>query len=362
MDAGTDSMDYTMEGMVDGQQNNPPQCQNTNLPGANNFNIHQYSYSGLRYDPVHNGYVSHSIQSQHSHQNSSDRAGAEGGWAGFHNAPARNRGFDAMQMGYTGRRPMGSHPWEQMGDYSAPPGDYNAAFGYASNYLPSYSRTSESNHSNGPRNTATQTPLNNIANTRFSQRYSTSFDIHNNPSLQVSQDQSSPTNYFYVPNGSTRHSRTTRDPARPSKTGVPIYTVFNTANMSTALQPPISSSYETAQSQNPASASLVSARRRRSDWDSDEDDDEVGYDDREEVRRLSMSIMDGERGLAMLRAARDGQKKIVAQAYIDKLEELKVEDLGKDDKSKFMFLVVGFPVTGLERLVVKYNGLRRDHD
>jgi len=334
MDA-TDSMDYTMEGMGDGQQSNPPQCQNTSLSGQNNFHLHQYGYSGLHYDPVHNGYVSHSMQSQHSQQNNSDRAGAEGAWAGFNNAPVRNRGFDAMHMGYMGRRPTGSHPWEQMGDYNAPPGDYNAAFGYASNYLPSYSRTSESNHSNRPRNTATQTPLNNVTNTRSSQRYSTGFDIHNSHSLQVSHDQSSPNNYFYVPNGSTRPPRTTRDAVRPGKHQVSVYTYFNTAKISTALQPPMSSSYEAAQSQTPASASLVSGRRRRSDWDSDEDDEDGVFDDREEVRRLSMSIMDGERGMAMLRAARDGQKKIVSQAYIDKLEELEVGDLGKDDKSKF---------------------------
>ena len=109
------------------------------------------------------------------------------------------------------------------------------------------------------------------------------------------------------------------------------------------------SSYEAAQANNAASTSFASGRRRRSDWDSDEDDEDGVFDDREEVRRLSMSIMDGERGMAMLRAAREGQKRIVAQAYIDKLEELEVADLGKDDKSKcfLIALVVGSGTKGL---------------
>ena len=333
MDA-TDSMDYTMEGIDDGQRANPPQCQNTNLSNQNNYNMQQYSYPGLHYDPVHNGYVSNLTQSQYLQQNNSDRGGVEDGWAGFSNAPARIRGFDDMQMSYMGRRPTSSHPWEQMGNYNSPPGDYNAAFGYASDYLASYSRTSESNHSNRPRNTTTQTSLNNVANTRSSQRYSANFDLHNNHSLQVPQNQSSPNNYFYVPNGSARSSRTTREDVRPSKKSIAFMSIIDTANPIAALQPAMSSSYGASQLQNTTSTSSLSGRRRRSDWDSDEDDEDGIFDDREEVRRLSMSIMDGERGMAMLRAARDGQKRIVSQAYVDKLEELDVGELGKDDKSK----------------------------
>ena len=204
-----------MEAMDDDQNSNPPQCQTSNLSGQNNFNIHQYGYPGLRYDPVHNGYVSHPMHSQQSQPNSVNRAGAEGSWTGFNRPPVGNRGFDSMQMGYMGRRTTSSHPWEQMDDYNASPGGYHTASGYGSNYLPSYSRTSESNHSNRPRNTATQTPLNTLTNTHSAPRYPTNFDIHNNHSLQVSQNQSSPNNYFYVHNGSTRPARTTRDDFRP---------------------------------------------------------------------------------------------------------------------------------------------------
>lgn len=196
-----DAMDYTMEGMDDGQQNHAPQCQTANISSQTHFSPSPFDYPAFHYDPVHNGYVSQSISTSQN----PDRRAPENIWGGYNDASARNRGgADA----YIGSRTTSTPSWE-TGDYIAPSNDFNTTFGYASNYLPPYIR------GNGQRNTTAQTPLNNASNTRSSQRYSNSYDIHNNRSFQASQEQSN--SHYHIPNGQSRHSRTAREDIRPGK-------------------------------------------------------------------------------------------------------------------------------------------------